>query len=193
MFTTSPLVRSAALALIAACSAGAAQAVPIVVGSYANTGIGAEFSSPYDNFYVTGKSLDVALASGSSTSLALADYSFEVGPNCYACNLRPSFDALIDVTIGGVTRQLDLSYAWSSTGPLDSLTFASVAPIRFDLGNSRTATLALTDLGVLSGTGGVSRGQLNGTLTVTAVPEPSSWMLMVAGLGVVGWIRRRRA
>ena len=125
MFTTSPLVRSAALALIAACAAGAAHAVPIVVGSYANTGIGAEFASPYDNFYVNGKSLDVALTSGSSTVLALADYAFEVGPNCYSCNCAAVVPALISVSVGGVTRQLDLSTLARPVRSIRSLSPAS--------------------------------------------------------------------
>ena len=185
-----PLVRSAAIALILAASAGSAAAVPITTGSYAKTGIGAEFDSPYDNFYVTGHSLDVAL-NGGPVQFTLADYSFEVGPNCYACTLRPSFDALLDVTLGGVTRQLDLAYTWSSTGPVDSLTFASIAPVRFDFGD-RSVLLSVNDLGALSGSGGVLRGDLGATLTVSAVPEPSSWMLMVAGLGVAGWVGQRR-
>lgn len=190
---TLPRVRSAATAAIVALCAGAAQAVPVAVGSYANTGIGSEFASPYDNLYITGKSLDVAMTVGVPVQLALADYSFEVGPNCYGCTLRPSFDALIDVTIAGIARQLDLVYTWSSTGPTDSLTFASAAPIRFDFADSSSVTLALADLGTLSASGGALRGQLGATLTVTAVPEPSAWMLTVAGLGVVGWVRRRRA
>ena len=140
---------------------------------------------------MTGRSLDVALSAG-PVQLTIADFAFEVGPNCYACSLRPSFDALIDVTLGGVMRQIDLGYTWSSTGPVDSLSFASVAPVRFDLGANRVATLALNDLGVLSSSGGTLRGSVGATLTVSAVPEPSSWMLMVAGLGVAGWIRQRR-
>ncbi len=192
MRKTLPRVRSAATAAIVALCAGAAAAVPVTAGSYANTGIGAEFASPYDNLYITGKSLDVAMTADVPVQLTLADYSFEVGPNCYGCTLRPSFDALIDVTIGGITRQLDLAYTWSSTGPIDSLTFASAAPIRFDLADSRSITLAVADLGVLSSSGDTLRGQLGATLTVIAVAEPSPWMLTVAGLGVVAWFRRRR-
>ena len=31
-----------------------------------------------------------------------------------------------------------------------------------------------------------------GTLSVAAVPEPETYALMLAGLGVVGWVARRR-
>ena len=115
MSVTLPLFRAAAMATIVALCAGAAHAVPVSAGSYANTGIGSEFASPYDNLFLTGHSLNVAVSAGSPVHLTLADYSFEVGPNCYACTQRPSFDALIDVTVGGITRQLDLAYTWSST------------------------------------------------------------------------------
>ena len=186
------LAATAAIVAIAALGTAPAHAVPIVTGNYAKTGIGAEFDSPFDNLYITGRSLDVAVTDG-SVPLTLADYSFEVGPNCYACTLRPSFDARIDITLDGLTRQLDLAYTWSSTGPVDSLTFASAAPVRFDFADGRSITLALSDLSLLSSSGDTLRGHLDATLAVTPVPEPSTWMLTVAGLGVVGWVRRRRS
>jgi hypothetical protein len=31
-----------------------------------------------------------------------------------------------------------------------------------------------------------------GNLQVAAVPEPSEWALMIAGLGAMGWIAKRR-
>ena len=37
----------------------------------------------------------------------------------------------------------------------------------------------------------VSENQL--TVTITAVPEPEIWGLMLCGLGVIGWRMRRRA
>ena len=179
-------------ALVVALAASLAQAVPITTGSYANTAMGAEFDSPYDNLYINGLALDVALTSA-PTQVSLADYSFEVGPNCYACSLKPSFDAMLDVTIAGVTRQIDLPYAWSSTGPFDSLTFATAAPVRFDLGNGSSILLAVADLGTITSAGGALSGHLDATLSVSAIPEPSAWALTLAGLGVVAWVRRRRA
>ncbi len=191
MSKTLPFLRSAVTALIVAHAAGSAQAVTVTTGSYANTGIGAEFVSPYDNLYIDGTSVDVAMT-GMPVQLSLADYAFEVGPNCYACSLTPSFDALIDVTIDGVTRQLDLPYAWASSGPSDTLTFAKAAPIRFDFADSSSITIAVADLGMLSSTGDTVRGHLNATFTASAIPEPSTWVLTIAGLGLVVWVRRRR-
>ena len=67
--------------------------------------MGAEFASPYDNLSIDGRTFDVALT-GAPMLVSLADYSFEVGPNCYGCSLKPSFDALLDVTIGGSSAHL---------------------------------------------------------------------------------------
>jgi hypothetical protein len=45
---------------------------------------------------------------------------------------------------------------------------------------------------VLTGTAGSSRTIYSGELTVTAVPEPATYGLLAAGLGVVGFVARRR-
>lgn len=39
---------------------------------------------------------------------------------------------------------------------------------------------------------GLNDVRLRVTETVTAVPEPHTWALLLAGLGVVGWAARRR-
>jgi hypothetical protein len=191
MSTTPTFLRSALVALLAALGIGSAPAVTLATGSYANTGIGAEFASPYDNLYITGGSVDVAFGA-MPIELALADYAFEVGPNCYACSLTPSFDAILDVTLDGVTRQLDLPYAWSSTGPVDRLAFATPATLRFDYADSPSITLTVADLGTLSSSGDTVRGRIDAVLSVSAIPEPSAWALTIAGLGLVAWVKRRR-
>jgi hypothetical protein len=42
---------------------------------------------------------------------------------------------------------------------------------------------------------GGPRGAVIDDITVAAVPEPHEWVMMLAGLGLVGWVagRRRRA
>jgi PEP-CTERM motif len=179
---------SAALVIAAALPAGAAT---IATDSYAISGLGAEFATPYDNFLIDGASLDVALTEAPVT-VSLGTYSFEVGPNCYSCSLRPSFDALIDISVDGLTRQLDLPYTWSSSGPNDTLTFATPAPVLFDFGAMGMVTVAVENLGPLVSPGGTVQGSLNAAVSVTAVPEPGSYALVLAGLGVVGFVARRR-
>ncbi len=160
MFSLPSLLRKTSAAVLVTVAAVApASAYNISTGSYANSGMGAEFATPYDNLFIDGATLDVALGT-SPVSISLGSYTFEVGPNCYSCTLTPTFDALIDVTVDGLTRQLDLPYAWSSSGPDDSLTFATPAPLLFDFGALGQVTLAVESIGVLSSPIGTVHGNL---------------------------------
>ena len=78
-----------------------AGAVTIATGSYANSGMGAEFATPYDTLVIAGAALEV-LPTAAPMTISLGEYTFEVGPNCYSCTLTPTFDALIDVTVDGL-------------------------------------------------------------------------------------------
>lgn len=183
--------RGCLLACAAAALASPAYAVDIQVGSYSMTGIGAEFASAYDNFSVVGASLTVA-ASPAPTAVTLGTYSFDVGPNCWSCTLTPSFDAMIDLTVDGLTQQFDLPYAWYSSGPSDFLTFSTPAPVVFDLGSLGLVTIAFDAPPTLSSPIGTVYGDLRGSVTTTPVPEPGTYALLTSGLGVIGFLARRR-
>jgi hypothetical protein len=105
--------------------------------------------------------------------------------------LTPSFDALVDVTVDGLTQQLDLPYSWSSSGPNDTLTFAAPAPVLFDFGNL-TVLLALDTINTLSSPVGTVTGNVTGVATITAVPEPGTYPLLLAGLAAMTMVARRR-
>jgi len=187
-------VRSTVLSVIAASAALATaqcQAVPVTVGSYAVTGMGAEFASPYDSFSINGNSFDVPLPDDPLT-MVIGTYDFEVGPNCYSCTLTPSFDALIDVTVGGTTRHLDMPFAWSSSGPIDSLTFASVGAISFELGVLGTLSVAANVIPLLSAGSGSRAGNVTATISLTPIPEPGSAALLLGGLALIVYTVRRR-
>ena len=113
---------------------------------------GAEFATPYDTFTFVGSSLTVA-ASTAPVAVSLGSYSFEVGPNCYSCTLTPSLDALVDITVDGVTQQFDLPYAWYSSGPSDFLTFSQPAPVVFDFDNLGLVTILIDKPPLLSSSG----------------------------------------
>lgn len=187
------IIRQGATAALvaAAAAAGPAHAVDIQTGSYSQTGIGSEFASPFDTFAISGGTTTIAMPS-TPVSLLLGTYSFEVGPNCWGCTLTPSFNALVDVTVDGITQQFDLPYAWYSSGPSDFLSFATPAPVMFDFGNLGLMTIALDSIGVLSSSGSTVYGNLYGTVSVTPVPEPGTYALMLAGFGAIGLIARRR-
>src|SRR5437763_11345321 len=74
-------------------AAASAHALTIQVGTYANAGMGAEFATPYDTFTLTGSTFTVA-ATEAPTVVSFGTFVFEVGPNCSACSLTPSFHAL---------------------------------------------------------------------------------------------------
>ena len=183
--------RAAVLAFVTLAAAGSAHAVDISTGSYSKSQIGAEFDSPYDNFVVTGASRQFDWPQA-STTVNLGSYSFEVGPNCYSCSLTPSFDANIALTVDGITKQFDLPYSWSSTGPNDTLSFGSAAPLMFDFGSRGFLTFALEDVALLTASGGFVRGDLNAVVTTSPVPEPGTTALMMSGLIAMAFIARRR-
>ena len=183
------ILRCAAAALAGAAVAGSANAVDLQVGSYEQTGIGAEFATPYDTFRFTGSTVTVA---ASPAVVTLGSYSFEVGPNCYSCTLTPSYDAMIDLTIDGVTQQFDLPYAWYSSGPNDFLTFSTPKPVSLDLGSLGPVTIAIDAPPTLSSAGGTLYGTMTATVTTTPVPEPATFALLLSGFGAIGFIARRR-
>ena len=193
MFSIRSLIRqaSAAALLIATAAAGPAHAVDIQTGSYSISGLGSEFASPFDTFTVTGSSITIG-APATPVAVSIGTYSFEVGPNCWGCTLTPSFDALIDVTVDGMTKQLDLPYSWYSSGPRDYLAFGTPTPVLFNFGNLGLVTIAVDSIGVLSSSGSTVNGNVYATVSVTPVPEPASYALMLAGFGAMGFIARRR-
>jgi len=188
---------SAAL-LAAAAVGGPAHAVLIDVGSYTLSGLGAEFTTSFDTFTITGDKVSIAMPQTSSpVAISLGTFWFEVGPHCYSCTLTPSFDALVDIKVHGDTKQFDIPYAWHSSGPNDFLTFSQPAPVMFDFGNQGVLVIALDAIATLVSPGGKVYGDLYATASlapasITPVPEPAGYALMLAGFGVVAFVARRR-
>ena len=203
MSSMQSIIRHAASAalLAAAAVAGPAQAVSIDVGSYTQSGLGAEFATSYDTFTITGDKVSIAMPQ-TPVAISLGTFWFEVGPNCYSCTLTPSYDAILDVKVHGETQQLHIPYAWHSAGPNDFLTFSQAAPLMFDFGNQGMLVIMFDAIATLVSPGGKVYGDLYATASlapaslapasVTPVPEPASYALMLAGFGVVAFVARRR-
>jgi hypothetical protein len=202
--STKPL---AAIGLALALAAGVAQAqtISFEAGSTSRSQLGDQIGSIYDTFTFTGASNAALDVTNPVSGVTVGQLSFEVGVNCTTCDLTPTFTESIDFAVNGVHQLLNLTYTWSSTGPIDSLTFLTPGPLSFDLGNGSGLTVTFDQPGVLSGglfNGGAYtyRENLTATFTdpplqgtVAPVPEPSTYALMLVGLGLVGgFVRRQR-
>jgi len=62
----------------------------------------------------------------------------------------------------------------------------------FDFGAFGVLTVAVDSLGTLASSGSTVYGNVNATLTTTAVPEPASYAMMLAGFGAIAFVAKRR-
>ncbi len=104
--------------------------------------------------------------------------------------------ALSDVSASLVTIDLGAKHIEFSSADLNGNSLTLTAPGVFQFGGGSWLSLAgpykLTVNGMASG---VSKGvahSYSGTMNVVAVPEPETYALMLAGLGALGFMARRR-
>jgi PEP-CTERM motif len=117
----------------------------------------------------------------SAQTTSVFDLTSGVFADPYTFTLSGLSDLVGDTNSSGITwfgvllQAPSLSYSALDTNPDDGFSFSNLS----------AATYSLTFLG--AGTGGYG-----GFYTVTAVPEPETYALMLAGLGIVGFVAARR-
>jgi hypothetical protein len=100
--------------------------------------------------------------------------------------------SLITAALSNGNQNIDFS---SATLNGNALTFSPNG--QFEYGSGAWAgligpTFQLVVMGMTSGTPGSTAASYSGTLNVSPVPEPGTYALLLAGLGAVGFIAKRR-
>lgn len=182
------LAATAALALPAQAArlTGVATEGPVVVEDFSDDGL---------------VSFDIDFLSASTTTIGYRIGEADLGGMAIAFNavLRnftsdgfPGYDVWLSGGSfdgnGTVTRQFGGDATVSFEGALARVRFDSPEFLDVELGDPLALGFGRIDWGIT----GLSAGDRL-DITVSAVPEPSTWAMLFAGLGAVGWLARRRA
>jgi len=196
-------VKLAGMALLIA--SGAAQANLVTNGSF-ETGTLAGWTT--SNLYCSGVGTDYLSASGcagqdTNPGAQSGTYSLYLGNNSgvvsglgtvsqsLATNSSTTYELsfwLANSSYGRVTGPNEFKVTWNGVTLLDLTNSGAFAyqQYTFDvLGGAGSSVLAFSDVQ------NPSAWNLD-SVSVTPVPEPSTYALMLAGLGVVGFVARRR-
>jgi len=141
----------------------------------------------------------LAQASPRALGTGPGTYTFAAGhDNAFFVTLAPGTYSLAGVV---TSSGFDLGSVWFSYGKdpkssngNDLGLFSAISAAEFDGG---LQTLTLTEstniyVDVNTRLGKLTDGQFQGTLTITAVPEAPTMALFVAGLGLLGFMAKRR-
>jgi hypothetical protein len=90
-------------------------------------------------------------------------------------------------SIGSVTRQFGGTASVNASGPAANITFSSLEFLDVEIGDALGTTPGANDWTL----GGLAAGNVF-QLTVTPVPEPGTYALLLAGLATLGFIAQRR-
>ena len=108
-------------------------------------------------------------------------------------NMSNVFASASIVTVSlGAGQNIDFTSAMLGT---TALTLVTNGPAEFGFVGSAgpfTGDIVLTVMGTTDAGAGGKNATYSGTLNVTPVPEPETYALMLAGLGAIGFMARRR-
>jgi hypothetical protein len=207
MLTRNIIVAAAALLTTAAAMPAAAVEL-IVNGGFENTGFGgtgtyynlggngADHGVPADfGFSVPVNNVDIIangvytpyLATGGAYNLDLVGYgSTGAISQTFDTVLGKTYVVKVDYNENGSGKVADVSINGGSIATLTGSSTWQTSKSTF-IGTGSPVTFAITET-----VGGNSGGVVLDNVSV-AVPEPASWVMMIAGFGLVGFAARRRA
>lgn len=141
-----------------------------------------------------GESFEVV---GSITNLAASTSEMQLGGTCAGCYLPATLG--VGSPTGEVFEQFEFDF-WSQGSPGDRLKGVQLAPgesfqfIAYTVSPRNTlATQGTYDLAFHSLYLGQDWGsRFAGGAQFTVVPEPEQWAMLLAGLGLTGWVARNR-
>ena len=157
------------------------------------------------------KSLVAASAIACATGTALADTTFNLGPidgqsksigDSFAAGAAPftdtyNFSLIGPNTLSGIVTTFNFMTLFGISGLSLSLTGGTLLGAATDVNPADgysfsglgLGNYALKITGDVTGTGG---GAYGGVMQAAPVPEPETYALLLAGLGVIGFVARRR-
>jgi hypothetical protein len=131
---------------------------------------------------------DTFLSGSEEAAISVANGSFSDTFNFSLSNLSDLVTAAGTLNFGK-TKKIDTSFNFTLYNSSNLALGSGTSGTDFSLASLASGPYKLVVTGLATGTKG---GLYNGVLSVTAVPEPETFALMLAGLGLMGTIARRR-
>jgi hypothetical protein len=173
---------SALILLSSTTAASALTATVVVKGGPVVTAIGDEVGTPFDTF----KFNDGSFLARATGLFAVTTFDFITGPNCDICGPTNGF-ASFALSSGSVHDTISLPFKWAG-GDKDVIAFPkSTRTLVFGGQTFKLTTNSFT----AASSGDPVHGTLTGSISL--VPEPSTYALMLVGLGAIGLVRRRKS
>jgi PEP-CTERM motif len=154
-----------------------------VSGGACSSGPSCTFASLGNGGSITVKFTDNYLTGGGNSNFDL--YVFEVGPAVEAMDVEVSKDGSNWIAVGrvaGTIAGVDLDKF--GFGKSDDFSFVRLTDVYDDSYAAGGGGSAGADLDAV--------GAISSAPITAAVPEPGTYALMLAGLGVIGWTAKRR-
>lgn len=142
---------------------------------------------------LAGASAQAFTASWDSTDPLYLTQSYSLKNSVFSDTITFSLASLADVEVSGISNNFGSFGITGGTIELFTSAGSKVGGISFASGTTFDSLLAGDYKFVISGT---ATGKLGGSYivnaAVTPVPEPETYALLLGGLGVIGFVARRR-